>query len=114
MAQDIPLRIACDFDGVCHDPTNVPKGYKLGQPIKGAQKALQGLKEQGAIIVIHTVWADTEARCEAISKWMRYFNIPYDFITNQKPVADAYLDNLGIRFSDWEQALLDIKKYTKK
>lgn len=106
---DTPLRLACDFDGVLHDPNNVPKGYKLGQPIKGAQEALKGLKEQGAIIVIHSVWADTEQKCEAISKWCRFFHIPYDFITNQKPVCDFYIDDHGLHFESWEQTLAEIK-----
>lgn len=111
MAQT-PLRLAIDLDGVIHDTKNKLPGYKLGQPMEGAKEALQGLKKDGAIIVIHTVWGDTEAKCQAISKWLRYFDIPYDFITNQKPVADAYLDNNGIRFTSWPQALEDIKKYT--
>jgi hypothetical protein len=112
MSDQIPLRLAVDFDGVCHDPTNKLPGYKLGQPIKGAQEALQGLKKEGAIIVIHSVWADTEQKCEAISKWCRFFDIPYDFITNQKPVADAYIDNLAIRFYNWNQTIKDIKDLT--
>lgn len=110
MSKDTPFRLACDFDGTIHDPNNVPKGYKMGQPIRGAQQALQNLKDQGAIIVIHTVWGDTDQKCEAISKWCRHFNIPYDFITNIKPTADCYLDNKGLRFTTWEQASRDIKR----
>ena len=112
MSKDTPLRLAVDFDDTIMDTQNVPKGYKLGQPVEGAPEALQGLKKEGAIIVIHSVWADTEQKCEAMAKWCQYFHVPYDFITSQKPDADCYLDNRGIRFTSWSQALKDIKRFT--
>ena len=108
----IPLRLAIDFDGVCHNPNDKLPGYKLGRPIPGAPMALKKLHDEGAIIVIHSIWADTEQKCQAIAEWCKYFRIPYDFITNKKPLADAYLDNLGIRFYNWDQALKDIKELT--
>ena len=40
-----PITIAVDFDGVLHDPKNKLKGYKLGQPIAGAEEAMQQLKD---------------------------------------------------------------------
>lgn len=106
-----PLLLAVDFDGVLHDPNNVKPGYKLGQPIEGAAESMAKLKNQGAIICIHSVWADTEQKCEAISKWLRHFEIPYDFITNKKPIAHVYLDDKAVRFTSWEQALKDISRY---
>lgn len=110
MSTDVPLRLAIDFDNTIHDPNNVPKGYKLGQPIKGVQEALQGLKKDGAIIVVHSIWADTETHCEAISKWMRYFHIPYDFITNIKPDCDFYIDDRAIHHTTWGNTLAEIEK----
>lgn len=110
MQEDRPLLIACDFDGVVHDPAKVKPGYKLGVPIEGANEALHKLKREGAIITIHSVWADTQQRCEAISKWCRYFDIPYDFITNIKPVADFYIDDHGLHFQDWDQTLEEITR----
>jgi hypothetical protein len=110
MSDAIPLRLAVDFDGVCHDPSNVPKGYKLGQPVKGAQEALQGLKKDGAIIVIHSVWADTDERQHAISEWLRYFHIPYDFITNIKPNVDFYIDDKSIHHTTWSNTLAEIER----
>lgn len=100
-----PLRLAVDFDGVCHDPKNVKPGYKLGQPIEGAVEALNLLKSKGSIIVIHSVWADTEQKCEAMAKWCKYFNIPYDFITNKKPMCDYYIDDHGLKFESWSETL---------
>lgn len=107
---DVPLRLAVDFDGVLHDTTNVLPGYKLGKPIKKAIESLQELKRDGAIIVIHSVWGDTTVRQEAMSKWLRYFNIPYDFITNIKPDVDVYIDDKGYRFENWSDTLDYIKR----
>lgn len=104
-----PLRLAIDFNGVIEDPDNKEKGYKMGKPIAGAVEALQELKTRGNIIVIHSIWADSEKKVQAMGEWCRYFSIPYDFITNKKPNCDVYLDNKAIRFEDWDQALRDIK-----
>lgn len=108
MQEERPLLLAVDFDGVLHDTNNKKKGYRLGVPIKGAVEAMQKLKREGAIITIHSVWADTEQKCQAMSKWCRYFDIPYDFITNQKPISDHYIDDHGYKFESWEQTLADI------
>lgn len=107
---DTPLRLAIDYDDTLMDTKNVPKGYKLGQPIPGAVKAMQQLKSQGAILVIHSVWANTEQKCQAMAEWCQYFDIPYDFITNKKPICDAYIDNLGYRFENWGDTLEFVSK----
>lgn len=106
-----PLRLAVDFDNTLMDTKNVLKGYKMGQAMPGATEAMNKLKAGGAIIVIHSIWADTEAKQKAMSDWLHYFNIPYDFITNIKPDCDIFLDDKAIRFSNWNQALTDISKY---
>lgn len=104
-----PLRLAIDLDGVVHDPDNVIKGYKMGVPIPGAFEALWQLKNDGAIIVIHSVWAGEEKQRRAISNWLNHFKMPYDFITNVKPDADLYVDDKGYRFTDWKDTLEFIK-----
>lgn len=81
----------------------------MGAPIPGAFEALWKLKNDGAIIVIHSVWAGQEKQRRAIADWLNYFKMPYDFITNVKPDADLYVDNKGYRFTDWEDTLEFIK-----
>lgn len=103
--QKKPLVIAVDFDGVIHNPNDRLPGYKLGQPMSGANKALYQLKRDGAVIVILTVWADTQPKRDAISKWCRHFDIPYDVITNVKGNADIYIDDKGYRFENWNDTL---------
>jgi beta-phosphoglucomutase-like phosphatase (HAD superfamily) len=104
-------RIAIDFDGTIHDPFNVKKGYKMGQPIQGAAQAISDLQKQGHEIIIFPTWADNEQRRRAIVDWLTYFGVPFDDITSVKPDADIYLDNRAIRFLDWAQATQDIQKY---
>ncbi len=105
-----PLRLAVDFDFVLHDPNNKLSSYKLGQPISGAVESMRHLKESGAILVIHSLWADTEEKCRAIAEWCKYFLIPYDFITNKKPDCDFYIDDKAIRFESWPDTLQQISE----
>lgn len=107
---DKPLRLALDFDGVVHDPTQIKKGYKLGVPVEGAFEALWQLHNEGAIIVIHSIWANTDQKRQAMSEWLRYFKMPYDFITNEKPDCDFYIDDKSLRFISWSKTLEEIKQ----
>lgn len=108
------LRIAVDFDDVIHDPKKVLKGYKMGVPVEGALEALKQLHMEGNIVIIHSVWADTDKKREAMSAWCRYFGVPYDFITNIKPVADLYLDNKAYRFRTWPDAMEFIRRLSQE
>lgn len=81
----------------------------MGTTIPGAVEAMKELAKTNTLI-IHTVWGDTQQRTKAVADWLDYFHIPYSYITNKKPAADAYLDNKAIHFSNWVQALKDIKE----
>lgn len=80
----------------------------MGVPVTGAFEALWKLKNQGAIIVVHSVWAADDQRREAIANWMNYFKLPYDFITNRKPDCDYYIDNKALKFESWAQVLAEV------
>jgi hypothetical protein len=103
-------RIAIDFDSTIHDPFNVKKGYKMGQPIQGAAEAIRQLRLKGHEVIIFPTWADNQKRRQAIVDWLTYFGVEFDDITSVKPDADVYLDNRAIRFTSWEQALQDIDR----
>lgn len=103
-------KIAIDFDSTIHDPFNVKKGYKMGQPVPGAVDALTYLKDQGHYIIIFPTWADNMQRRKAIVDWLNYFKVPFDDITSVKPDADLYIDNRGLRFETWAQSLDFIHK----
>lgn len=99
------VKIALDFDGTIHNPTNVLKGYKMGQPIPGSAQAIRHLREQGHEIIIFPTWADNQQRRQAIVDWLTYFQIPFDDITSVKPDVDFYVDNNAVRFESWAQTL---------
>jgi len=107
--------LAIDFDRTIHDNDAIPEGRKMGPPKAGAVEALTKLKELGHTIIIHTCRAnDGSAAIVVVDKWMKYFNIPYDYVWpysdhNQvKPVADAYIDDKGIRFHNWNQVMSEL------
>lgn len=69
----------------------------------GAGEALQFFMDRGDTIIIFSVVPE-----KAVRDWMDYFDLPYHEITNKKPLADVYLDDKGLRFTSWQQALTDI------
>ena len=107
-----PLRLAIDLDHVLHNPEDVAPGYKMGRPIPGAVEAMNKLKAEGAILVIHSVWADTEQKRRAMSDWLRWANIPYDFITNKKLDCDFFVDNKAIHHTTWDNTMREIRART--
>lgn len=109
-----PLRIAIDFDDTIHNPHDRLKGYKMGQPIKGAVEAIRQLRTMGHHIIIFPTWADTELKRQAIIDWLTYFGIQFDDVTSTKPEADVYLDDRGVHFTDWESAMRDITKVSNR
>lgn len=92
---------AIDFDGVVHDNLHPIVGRKMGPPVKGAIESLTRLKNEKHTIIIHSVWGHPSGAA-TIAKWMNYYGIPFDEITNVKPKADVYLDDRGMKFTSWD------------
>lgn len=99
--------IACDFDNVIHDQKNPIPVRRMGGVIEGTEDALRKLKRKGHTIIVHTVWGDEKGK-QTIADFMKYYHLPYDSITNEKPRADCYLDDKAVRFTNWNQSLNDI------
>lgn len=95
--------IAVDFDGVIHDWKNPLEGRRMGAPIKGTKEALTKLKETYEVVVF-TVWGDEKGQ-KTITDFMNYYELPFDRITNIKPQAVAYIDDKGIKFTNWQEVL---------
>ena len=91
--------LAIDFDGTIHDHKNPVAGRTMGPPILGAKETLINFKNDGHTIVVHSVWGND--RNGAIKAWLKYFEIPYDEVTNIKPDADYYIDDKAIKFTNW-------------
>ena len=97
--------IAIDFDGVIHDKLRPVEGRKMGRPIDGAQASVTRLKDDGNMIIIHTVMAASVRGIQAVADWMKYYSIPYDLIMFTKPNADVFIDDKAIRFESWSDTL---------
>lgn len=98
-------KIAIDFDGVVHDFKNPVSGRRMGNPIDGTKRALDTLKSRGYEIIIFSYWAKDDLSIKTIADWLDYFNCPYDDITNIKPNAIAYIDDRGIKFTNWQEII---------
>lgn len=96
--------ICVDFDGVIHNFKHPIKGRRMGAPIEGTKEALTYLRSRGGFIVVFTVWGDAKGQ-KTISDFMNYYELPFDDITNIKIKADYYIDDHGIRFTNWEDTL---------
>jgi hypothetical protein len=103
-----PFCVAVDFDGVLHDVENRVAGYRMGRPVEGAIDAMNHLRDEGAHIVVFTVRAGAPDQGKHVRDWLRHFSVPYDEVTNVKPHADAYVDDKGVTFESWDQALNEL------
>lgn len=104
--------IAIDFDGVLHRYSNGWQGGTIyDPPMEGAVDAWFKLMDAGFDLCVFTTREDTSA----VAAWMhKHFDFEKRIghmyepsITNQKPLAIAYIDDRGIRFTNWS----DILKY---
>ena len=110
---DNPI-IAVDFDNTIVDWVDSECILK-----RGAQQAMQRLKDDGCTIVIYTCRIgiakennNVDSVVAEIRRILDEFEIPYDSIhLGTKVVADAYIDDRGIAFrGDWAKAYDDTQK----
>jgi hypothetical protein len=99
-------RLAVDFDGVIH---GYSKGWCGGkcydQPMEGCAEALRRLSTKYEMTVF-TARHDLDAvRAYLVVHHLSHF---FKDVTNRKPVAAVYLDDRGMHFASWEQALSEL------
>jgi len=94
------LTIAVDLDGTIADTdTNlpIPECYTQAKPKTLAQESMKDLNDL-ANIVIYT--ARDPRYYELTAGWLDKNGISYDELILGKPVADMYIDDLGVNFCD--------------
>lgn len=105
--------IGVDFDGVIH---KYSKGWHDGtcydEPVEGAIEALKRLMRRGYWVVIFTCRAETEEGRQSVKQWLKQYIDPFIVeaelhlkVTDKKPKAIAYIDDRGIRFTNWTDIL---------
>jgi hypothetical protein len=120
--------VAVDFDGVIHAYS---RGWQNGtiyeEPLPGAFDALRKLMDTYAVFVHTTrdpkqVGRWIKARSGIETAWFEILEDVPEFwnergtllVTQRKLPAVAYIDDRGIRFESWAQALADLEKFTTR
>lgn len=92
--------IAVDFDGVIH---KYSEGYHDGtiydELMEGAKDALFRLRQRYEVVVFSV------REPQQIIDWLDKQNIVVDEVTNVKPKAVVYIDDRGLRFTNWKDML---------
>ena len=108
--------VAVDFDRVLftHEKWNGHENF--GTPLPGAKESLTRLREMGFKIMIWT----TRNQPDIIENALNQYGIPFDFINNNpnqppeinpsKPIANYYIDDRAVRFTDWEKVIQEIEQ----
>ena len=111
--------IAIDVDGVIFrfGPGDWKGPEYVGPLIPGVHGALLALRSFGYRIVLYSCRTDMEVMGQPTTRLIRLLvehlkrhEIPYDEIAIGKPIADFYIDDRGIRFESWPQAMGEVIK----
>jgi uncharacterized HAD superfamily protein len=101
-----PKTIMIDMDGViCTEERMLER--PLAKPLEGAREALERLRAAGHTIVIYT--ARTWAEYRVTKNWLDENGFPYDGLLMGKPVADIWIDDRAVRFTNWPEVLPQVE-----
>lgn len=109
------MTFAFDFDGVLAKYDGWKGHHHMGEPIEGMRELLLSLKEFG-----HTIIIFTTRGCNEIHEWCEKYNMPHDYINHNpllqgnnpgKPIADFYIDDRAVRFTNIAKLKLDLESF---
>lgn len=103
------VRICLDFDGVIHDAAHPVPGRLMGPPVEGALAAVNYLIDQGHTLVVHTARIREGDNGTHVVQWLAYWKFPEIPVALRKPYADVYVDDKGLRFGNWDIAIIQLR-----
>lgn len=90
--------IMIDLDGViCTEERTFER--PLAKPVTGAKEAIQRLRDAGHTVIVYTGRGWPEYR--VTKQWLDENGIAYDGLHMGKPIADIWIDDRAVRFTDW-------------
>ena len=104
--------VAIDFDGVIMPVGGDPIKPSLDvPPLSGAKEALETISKSFSRVVLHTCRARTdrpESAVPHIEAWLEKYGLAGYFseITSDKPRVSFYIDDKGVRHTDWSTTLM--------
>lgn len=119
--QENSRNLAIDFDGVVHKSS---KGFYDGTvydtPVEGAIDAIKTLSKNYNIIIFSAKaksdrpLVNGKTGIELITEWLNKYGVLEHVkeITAEKPRAIAYIDDRGIRFTDWASTIKLLNEIT--
>lgn len=77
----------------------------------GAREAIQSLREVFLVVVFSGRCASEEGRA-AVQRWLEFYKIEVDGVSEHKPVASVYVDDRAVQFKgNWEQTIKDVQSF---
>tara|TARA_Y100000114_G_scaffold129810_1_gene127377 strand:- start:1589 stop:1999 length:411 start_codon:yes stop_codon:yes gene_type:complete len=109
--------IAIDFDGVIHEFLGWGDGTCYGQPLEGSIEAIKQLSKNWNIIIFTAKarpdrpLVNGKTGTELVYEWLEKYDLTkhIDYVTHEKPRAEIYVDDKGLRFHNWKECLEQLK-----
>jgi uncharacterized HAD superfamily protein len=96
------MTLFVDLDGViCTEEPTFERA--LAELMPGAREALLELREAGHTLVIYTARSWSEFKMT--KRWLDEHKIPFDALQMGKPVADCFIDDRAIHFTEWSDVM---------
>ena len=100
--------VVFDFDGVIHSYTSPWFGEAIipDPPVAGIREAIRDIRDAGYEVVVVSTRCRTPLGVQAISQYLREWEIEVDHILADKPPAVVYIDDRAICFDGHPEKLL--------